>query len=151
VIRAVLDTNVLASGFASHGEGSPPVQILDSWRTRFYTLIVSEHLLIELARTLDDRYFRRRLTPEEIAADLRLLHRHALMTDITVEVHGVATHQEDDLTLASALSAHADYLVTGDKKLREVGAYQGVRIVSPREFLELLLSEGWKECILVRR
>lgn len=144
MIRAVLDTNVLASGFASHGEGSPPVKILDAWRARFYVLIVSEHLLIELARTFEDRYFRRRLMPEDIAADLRLLHRQALTTDITVEVHGVATHQEDDLTLASAVSAHADCLVTGDKKLQALGNYQGVRIVSPREFLELLVSEGWR-------
>lgn len=144
MIKAVLDTNVLASGFASHGQETAPVQILDAWRARFYTLIVSEHLLIELAGTFEDRYFRRRLTPTEIAADLRLLYRQAVMTDITVQVHGVATHQEDDLTLASAVSARADYLVTGDKKLQQLGAYRGVRIVSPKEFLALLVSEGWQ-------
>ena len=60
---------------------------------------------------------------------------------MTAEVHGVATHPEDDLILATAVSAKADYLVTGDKKLRELGSYQGVSIVSPREFLDILESQ----------
>jgi predicted nucleic acid-binding protein len=53
----------------------------------------------------------------------------------------VATHPEDDLVLATAVSAHADYLVTGDRKLQRLGSYQGVRILSPREFLAVLAPE----------
>ena len=34
--------------------------------------------------------------------------------------------------------ATADYLVTGDKQLQVLGAYQGSAIVSPRVFLEIL-------------
>jgi predicted nucleic acid-binding protein len=56
-------------------------------------------------------------------------------------VHEVTTHQEDDLILATAVSAKADYLVTGDSKLQQVGTYQGVAILSPRRFLEILMQE----------
>jgi predicted nucleic acid-binding protein len=48
----------------------------------------------------------------------------------------VATHPEDDLVLATAISAKAEYLVSGDTKLQRLGTYEGVKIVSPREFLE---------------
>jgi predicted nucleic acid-binding protein len=58
--------------------------------------------------------------------------------EITVEVRGVATHPEDDLILATAISARADYLVTGDRQLQALGSYQGVQIVSPRQFLTIL-------------
>jgi predicted nucleic acid-binding protein len=44
----------------------------------------------------------------------------------------------DDLILATALSAQADYLVTGDSQLQGLGAYRGVAIISPREFLSRL-------------
>lgn len=138
---AVLDANVLASGFVSHGQ-TAPAQILDAWRAGLFVLSVSEHLLTELAHTFEDPYFSRRLTSEEIAADLRLLEKRATIATITVQVTGVATHPEDDLTLATAVSARAHYLVTGDKKLQDIGTYCGVRIVSPRQFLEILTAQA---------
>lgn len=48
-------------------------------------------------------------------------------------------HAEDDPILATAVSGHAEYLVTGDRSLRRrVPAYRGVRLVTAREFAELL-------------
>ena len=64
------------------------------------------------------------------------------MVPLTVQVAGVATHPEDDLILATAVSSGADYLVTGDRRLRAVGAYADVAILSPREFLTLLASDS---------
>jgi predicted nucleic acid-binding protein len=40
--------------------------------------------------------------------------------------------------LATAVSGGAGYIVTGDKRLRAVSSYQGVSILSPRDFLHLL-------------
>lgn len=34
----------------------------------------------------------------------------------------------------------AEYLVTGDKKLQDLRTYEGVTIVSPREFLDTLAT-----------
>ena len=64
------------------------------------------------------------------------------MQPITVDVTSVASHAEDDVVLATALSARAKYLVTGDKRLRERVAYRGTRLVSPRQFLADLESEA---------
>jgi predicted nucleic acid-binding protein len=60
---------------------------------------------------------------------------------ITEEVHNVATHPEDDLILATAISAKADYLVTGDTKLERLGTYESVTILSPQRFVETLTQE----------
>jgi predicted nucleic acid-binding protein len=46
------------------------------------------------------------------------------------------------MVIACALQARADYIVTRDKDLLSVGAYQGIRIVTPREFLDLLEGSG---------
>lgn len=54
----------------------------------------------------------------------------------------MATHPEDDLVLATAVSAQADYLITGDAMLRKLRTYEGVSIVSPREFLDVLEVDG---------
>jgi uncharacterized protein len=43
----------------------------------------------------------------------------------------------DDHVLACALEAKANFIVTGDKDLLSLGEFEGVRIVTPRQFLEL--------------
>ena len=81
------------------------------------------------------------VTGDQIEGVRILLELQASFRPITREVHGVATHPEDDLILATAVSASADYLVTGDRHLQALGSYEGVRIVSPRDFLTILESE----------
>ena len=138
----VLDTNVLASGFAGFlNLASTPGQLLHAWQGRQFELVVSEHIVGEVAHAFEDPYFRRRMTPEQISAAQSLLRRQATLTVITVQVQGIATHPEDDLVLSTAVSARVDYLVSGDGKLRRLGSYQGVRIVSPRQFLEEIQTQ----------
>lgn len=78
----------------------------------------------------------------QIDRALTLLEQEADVTPITVQIMNIATHPEDDPVLAAAVSAAADYLVTGDNGLQAVGRYGGVVIRSPRAFLELLKSEA---------
>jgi putative PIN family toxin of toxin-antitoxin system len=136
VIIAVLDTNVLVSAFPAHG--TVPALLIDAWRQGAYHLVVSEHILEELAETWRDPYWQARFSPSASTAAIALLRSTAIMTALTVKVAGVATHPEDDLILATAVAGAAAYLVTGDRKLRAVGTFQGVVMLSPREFLERL-------------
>jgi uncharacterized protein len=143
VIVAAIDTNVLASGaLASLHIGSIPGQIITAWRNGMFELIVSEHILTELARTLEKPYFASRLPPAQRAGLLSIFRSDATVTPITVPVQGVATHPEDDDTLATAVSAEADYLVTGDGELQGLGSYLGVSIVSPRAFVRILEAQA---------
>jgi len=80
------------------------------------------------------------ITPTDLERLHELLERDTACTTISHEVRGVATHPENDLILATAVSARADYLVTGDSKLQRLGSYQGVIIVSPRGFLDVIES-----------
>ncbi len=139
MIRVVLDTNVLASGFIS--AGGAPGQALAFWASGAYELIVSAPILQEIERTLAKPYFHARYRPDQVAGALKRLRQHAVLTPITVDVRGVATHPEDDLVLATAISAAADLLVTGDRRLREAGEHRGVTILTPREFLDLLARQ----------
>jgi predicted nucleic acid-binding protein len=49
-----------------------------------------------------------------------------------------AADPRDTHLLALATTATADYLVTGDYPLQELGSYGKTQIVSPRDFLALL-------------
>jgi len=47
----------------------------------------------------------------------------------------------DDVILASAIAAQADYLVSRDKDLLSRRAYDDISIISPEEFLNVLRAE----------
>lgn len=134
----VLDTNVLASGFVRGSKDSAPVLIMDAWREELFELVISAPILSELAATLSSPYFKRHLTNKQVTADLDLLLTEAIVVPITAQVHGVATHPEDDLILATAVSCNADYLVTGDRRLQKIREYKGVAVLNPRSFMDTL-------------
>ncbi len=136
MIRAVLDANALVSGFpASTGTFA---EIVDRWRTGAFRLVVSQHILDEVGRAWTKPYWQTRFDLNQAERALALLRRRAEVIPITAQVTGVATHPEDDLVLATAVTASADYLATGDKQLQQIGRYEGVTILSPRAFLTIL-------------
>ncbi|MGH7807796.1 MAG: putative toxin-antitoxin system toxin component, PIN family [Thermodesulfobacteriota bacterium] len=50
----------------------------------------------------------------------------------------VANDPSDDKFLVAALEGSASFIVTGDSDLLKIQEYEGVKIVTPREFLEEL-------------
>lgn len=141
--RAVFDANVLASGVLGlPREESVPGELLRRWFLGRFDLIVSERLLDELEHhAFAKDYFLTRVSLDAQREVLALLRAESTVTDLTAQVEGVAPDPDDDHVLAAAVSSAADYLVTGDRALRALGSYQGVTIVTPREFVELLASD----------
>ncbi len=144
MVKALLDTNVLASGLASFKHPNrTPAQLLHAWRAGLFELCISEHILIELKETLNKPYFKSKLTPEDIEEAVVLLSEECIMISVTTIVKGIATHPEDDLVIAAAVSGKVDYLVTGDGPLlRKAGkSFKGVTLISPSDFLEVLKKQ----------
>jgi putative PIN family toxin of toxin-antitoxin system len=137
-VIATLDTNFLASGLIAV-VGGTIASIVELWRAGRFDVRLSQHIHDELTRTLSQPYFTDRVPADAITRYLSFVAQHATLYPITVTITGVATHPEDDLVLATALSAGADYLVTGDRRFRaRVPRYQGVIVISPADFLIIL-------------
>jgi putative PIN family toxin of toxin-antitoxin system len=144
MIRAVLDTNVLASAAGNfYVQDNVPAALLHAAIVRRFQLITSTVILEELHRTLQKPYFQNRLPAQDLQEIERIITRWAQPVPITVQVTGVATHPEDDPILATALSVRADYLVTGDRRLRDrVPSFLGIPLISPSEFRDVLSSRA---------
>ncbi len=135
MIRAVLDTNIIVSGLAFPGRSQE--RILRRATEFDFEIVVSDHLFDELANTLAKEFFATLLQnnpPSDLYDALMRAPRIRIEHDVT----GVATHFEDDLVLAAAVSGKADYLVTGDKQLLKLGSYEGMLIVDSGAFLDIL-------------
>lgn len=137
-MRALLDTNVLASGITGLTQKSKTASplVMHRWNLRAFELLTSEFVLAELEDVLRRPYFARLMSMSDRERVLDTLRTDAvIVTPDTVVVIGIATHWQDDLVLSAAVSGNADYLVTGDADFRRVGEYQGVKLRTPAEFL----------------
>lgn len=139
MIKATYDTNTLASGTAI-AQG-PPSFVVNAWVNDEVEMITSEPLIDELSRTLAKPYFTSRLTPEQIRAFIDIVQRRASVVQITTPIPNVATHQEDNIVLATAESGGASYIVTGDHGLQSLEQFKSIHIVSPRVFTEILQED----------
>ena len=140
--RAVLDTNVLISGLVA--EGGAPRQILDAWLDGQYTLVTSLYLVEELIHVLSYPRIAKRLHlgEEELAAMMAALLSKAKVTPGHLHLPGVTRDPKDDAVVVCAKEGEADYIVSGDPDLLALGAYEGVEVVTPRRFAELLTGES---------
>ncbi len=139
MIRAVIDTNVFASAVLGLSRPqSIPGEIFRQWRQNAFLLITAQAIIEEVERVLAATYFVARIPASDSATAIDALRQDAVLTTVTSNIRGIATHPEDDIVLSVAVSAHADFLVTGDKQLQRLAVYQGIRIVSPRDFLAFL-------------
>jgi hypothetical protein len=139
VLRAVLDANVFASALVK--PDGPPGRILHLLLAdRAFEVVLSVSILVELRRCLEYPKLRKfiRLTDEEIDRWLLALELTADMVTPSREVRAISDDPDDDHLLAAALEGRAAFLVTGDRHVLALGEYEGVRIVTPAEFLRIL-------------
>lgn len=139
MIRVTLDTNVLGPGLI--GETGAAARLTRLWSDGAFVLVVSDHILAELERSYTDPYFAARVPSERAAALVNVVRNDATVVELSAEVQGVATHPEDDLVLATAISGEASVLCTRDKQLLKLRTFEGIEILSPGEFLGRIAGE----------
>jgi putative PIN family toxin of toxin-antitoxin system len=138
-MKAVLDSSVLISAFLS--PIGAPAELLLRAPTGAFSLCLSSEILAETAEVLLRPKHRkgRHFEPQQVARFCDDLLAVAVPVLDLPNVRAVPDDPKDDMIVATAVAAGADCLVTGDRRhLLPLGSYLGIRIVAPREFLELL-------------
>jgi len=146
-IRAVLDTNVLVSGLVA--EQGAPHQVLDAWLEGRYTLVISLYLVEEFLHVLSYPRIaeRLRLSEQELADVTAAVLSRAEVTPGHLRLPGVTRDPKDDAVVACAREGQADYIVSGDQDLLVLGEYEGMRVVTPRQFVEILAESPEEQAL----
>lgn len=134
-VRAVIDTNVIVSGLNFPGNER---QILNLGHEGKIEAYLSLFILEEVERVLQRKFS---WTPAEAESALRAIRSWATIIQPRIQVSVIQRDKADNRILECASESEAHYLVTGDQRdLRPLKEFEGVRIVSPVEFLEILGS-----------
>jgi uncharacterized protein len=135
-VRVILDTNVVLSGFFF---GGVPGRVLEAWRDRRLTLVLSAPILIEYREAgtrLEARY-----GGAEFEAFIGLLAMNSELVDAPAELpEQICDDAADDKFLAVALATGTRMVVSGDAALLRVSGWHSIEVVKPRRLLDRLGS-----------
>lgn len=140
-MRVVIDANVYVSALIS--SSGAPARIVKHWLQGKFDVLISQAIVDEILRVTGyeklQKYARLRENRREF---VQLLVDQAIWVEPT-ETPGVVEEDESDNRCAEcAVAGNAQYLVSGDPHLLNVGEYQGIRFISPAIFETLLESEN---------
>ena len=133
-MKVVFDTNVLVAAFVTEGVCA---KLLGRARRKQLDLVISPFILEEFENVLLKKFL---ASKEEIGTATKLISAVAQIVSPASKVSGVCRDPDDDQILSCALSAKADYLVTGDSDLLELKKFHGIRILTPGA-VELLFED----------
>lgn len=136
-LRVVLDTNVVISSFLT--PAGNPSRILRLILQRDLELVINEQILAEYAEVASSPIFQ--LDQDKVLIvldDLRSASIHAPSLPIRPSLPDPG----DEPFLEAALSAKADFLITGNKRHFPARACKDVTVVTPAEFLQKLASSS---------
>lgn len=135
-MRAIFDTNVLVSAFVTEGVCA---KLLIRANRREFDLFMSPAILEEFKKALEIKIG---LSREGVRPALLLLKETSKAADPTkdnIRVSGICRDESDHSILEAALACRAEFIVTGDRDLLDLGEFRKIKIVTPREF-ELLFE-----------
>ena len=129
----MLDTNVLVDALCFSGSfGRQAFDLVRAQGDILYSMATLAELIEVIYRprlqSYIEEYERRRF--------IVLFRRQAVLVDPAVQIR-VCRDEKDDKFLEVAVSGNADAIITRDRALLELHAFQGIRIVEPKSFLDV--------------
>lgn len=132
-MRFVFDTNVLIDGFQD--DFSAQAKLIDAVRDGEITALVIPKVMNEY------RLILRRLISDPVYKDR--IEDFFTMTEMvnSADADVVIDDQEDYKFIQTALGGQAEYIVTNDRHLLDIGEVEDIRMVSPKEAWQLVQDE----------
>lgn len=131
----VFDVNVLVSALIAMGK--PRELWLKTVRKEF-TLVLSRKIRSEFLRVIGRKKFRHYLSERDVVDFLKILNNTAKFVRPVSKLQVIEEDPDDNLILATAVGGRANYIVSGDRHLLDLGEFRGIKIVPVDRMLSIL-------------
>ena len=136
-IRAVLDTNIYVSAlFWKQGN---PHRIIQKGIDEEIEIFASEEIIEELRKILK-RDFNE--NDELIKRQINFLLLFVDTVEINQKIEIVKEDADDNKIIECAIASNAKFIVSGDNHLLKIRKFRDIKIVSPKEFLDILSTQA---------
>ena len=138
MIRVVLDANQFVSALLKPNSNSG--QILSLISKDKISLLASDEIIAEITAVLLYPRIMKRIgkSHEYLKAFMERIWSVAIITEGKIQVAIINDDPSDNKYLACAIEGKADFIISGDRHLKDLRAFKGIKIVDPASFLEII-------------
>jgi len=136
----VFDCNVIVSALVS--PNGPCAELVDLVHSGTLQLMLSEEIVAEYRRVVAYPRVVQRLAGDVQESQLLVqkIYDFGHLTEPSTTIQVVDADPTDNKFIACAVSGNAPFIISGEKHLLELGSYQGIQVLRPKEMLFLLGS-----------
>ena len=106
------------------------------WRNEKFELIISLEIIEEIITTLKN--FKIVLSEEEIGYWKDIILENSLLVEPEEEIDIVKDDQDDNKFIEVAVMGKAKYIITQDNHLLKIKEFREIKILTPKEFLDII-------------
>ncbi len=130
-MKLVFDSNIFISAFVIPNSKAEKaiLQVLEGNDS----LIISRDIIDEILSVLSDKFYR---DSEAISHTALYLSDIAQIVEPNRKIH-IFKDEPDNRVLECALEGKADAIITGDKAMLKLKEFEGIKIISLKEYLEV--------------
>ena len=132
-MKILLDTNVIVSAFATRGLCSALFEVC----IEDHELIISNSIIAEIKKVLEKKLKAPKSTINEV--EYYINNYFIKVTDS--DNISICRDKDDNKIISVAANNEVSFLVSGDDDLLVLKEYRGVKIVTPRQFWEVLRDQ----------
>lgn len=135
MIRVVLDANQFVGALLK--PGSNPAKIISLVDDNQITLLLSDDIISEIAGVLLYPKIMKRhgRSAEYIKSFIEKMRSASIITEGKLKVDAVKNDPSDNKYLECAIEGRADFIISGDRHLKDLKSYKNIAIVDPGTFL----------------
>jgi putative PIN family toxin of toxin-antitoxin system len=132
-MKVVLDSNIFISSFFWKGA---PRRIFDRVTNGLDELYITDEILQETATVMSRKKFG--AEGKEIDDYINIIKGCSIKVFPKNEVERISRDKDDNKILECGFEGYVDFIITGDDDLLVLKNYKNIRIVKPKEYLDIL-------------
>jgi len=133
-MRVVLDTNIFFSSFYWAGN---PRKVFNRITKGLDELFITDEILNEIASVMERKKYK--VNKNEINEYIKIIESYSIKI-ISKNIPEVSRDIDDNKILQCAVDGNCDFIITGDEDLLVLREYNNIKIIKPREYLELFFN-----------
>ena len=135
-MNIVCDTNVLVSGILFRGNARCILQLAARG-------VVTNCISVAILHEVEDVLIRPKfgLDPKRVMSIVDLFRDSFEVVIPSSRITAVRADPDDNRILEAAMTARADFVVSGDKHLLALAEWKGIQVVSPAQFMETVAAQ----------
>jgi len=132
-MKIVMDSNIFVSSFFWGGN---PRYVFDRVINGLDESFTNEQILKEIESVMNSRKFS--VNSNEIQDYIKIIRKYSKIIDSKEIPKDISRDNDDNKILQCGFDGNVDFIITGDKDLLVLIEYEKIKIMKPRDYLEIM-------------